>query len=115
MAFHGQEQKVIDSAVMDMGNSALQLIRRFLSGRITRDELVRGISSFQVNDFMVRHWALITSDPVFVPHWHVLQILAGLSEDIDYQIREHGPATLHEDIKEMALNMKYISAQEAID
>ncbi|WP_072867947.1 hypothetical protein [Desulfofundulus thermosubterraneus] len=111
MAIQAEEKKKIDSAIMEMGNSALQLMQRFLTGRVTRDELIRGITDLQVNNFMARYWSFLTSDAAFVPHWQVLHILLGLSQDIDYQIREHGQATLHEDLKDLALNLMRISQQ----
>lgn len=109
MNLNTAEQKRIDQDVLEVGKSALHLLQRFLSGRVTRAELVDGLAELKIKDFINGYWGIITSDTRFVPHWHVLQILSGLAEDIDYQLSEHGPSTLHEDVKDIAVNLKRIS------
>lgn len=104
-----EEQKKIDRLVLELGKTALNLVQRFLSGRVTRVELEEGLEALNIRDTLNEYWVSITSDPRFVPHLHVLQILSGLAEDIDYQLAEHGPSTLHEDVKDIAINLKRIA------
>lgn len=99
----------IDQAVMEAGKVALPLVQRFLSGRVTRQELWAGLAGIGVDRIICENWTELTSDPRYVPHWQVLQTLKGLIEELDYQFFEYGESTMYEDMKDIALNLKRIA------
>lgn len=99
----------VDQAVMEVGKESLGMIQRFLSGRLPQEELLTGLSGLHVGEILSRHWGELTTDARYVPHWQVLQTLQGLIDELKYQLEEYGESTLHEDIKEIALNLKRIA------
>jgi len=109
------EKKDLNEAVMEMGKGSLTVIQRFLSGRVSRDDLLTALSNFPVREVMSEHWGELISDSKYVPHWKILQTLQGLLDELGYQLGEYGEATLHDDLREIALNMKIISEQKAND
>lgn len=105
------ENREINEDVLRVGKESLGLIQRFLSGRVSREDLLAGLSDLRAGEVLSRHWGELTSDAKYVPHWQVLQTLMGLVEELEYQLGEYGESTLHEDIKEIAMNLKRISEQ----
>lgn len=103
----------IHEEVMEVGKKALVLIQRFLSGRVHKEEFLAGMNELPAREILARHWEKLTSDPKYVPHWQVLQTLQGLVDELEYQLGEYGESTLHEDMNEIAVNLKRISDQEA--
>lgn len=101
--------KEINEAVLAVGRGSLELIQRFLSGRISREEMLEGLAVLQANEVLNKYWNELTSDAQYVPHWKVLQTLQGIVDEMAYQLAEYGDATLYEDIKEVALNLTRIA------
>lgn len=101
----------INEKIMAVGKKALELIQRFLSGRVSREDFLAGMNALPAREILVRHWEELTSDARYVPHWQVLQTLLGLVEELEYQLGEYGESTLHEDMNEIAVNMKRIAGQ----
>lgn len=101
----------INEAVLGVGKVALGLIQRFLSGRVSRENLLEGLSGLRAGEVLSKYWGELTSDARYVPHWKVLQTLNGLVDELEYQLGEYGESTLHDDIKEIAINLKRISEQ----
>lgn len=99
----------IDQAVLEAGKAALPLVQRFLSGRVTRQDLSAGLAGIGVDKIISENWLELTSDPRYVPHWQILQTLKGLIEELDYQFCEYGESTMYEDMKDIALNLKRIA------
>jgi len=103
--------KEINEAVLGVGKASLGLLQRFLSGRVSRDDLLAGLSGLRAGEVLSKYWEELTSDARYVPHWKVLQTLNGLVDELEYQLGEYGESTLHDDIKEIAINLKRISEQ----
>ena len=101
----------IDQAVLEVGKKSLELIQPFLSGRLSREKLLDGLTCLRANEMLTKYWDELTSDARFVPHWQVLQTLQGLVDEMSYQLEEYGESTLHEDIKEIAKDLKRIAEQ----
>jgi len=98
---------------LEIGKGSLAPIQQFLSGRVSRDDLLMALSTFPVREIMSEHWGELISDSKYIPHWKILQTLQGLIDELGFQLGEYGEATLHEDVKEIALNMKIITEREA--
>jgi len=111
MNMQADVRREINEVVLEVGKESLDLIQRFLSGRVTREELLAGLSGTGVKDVMTRYWGDLTSNSSYVPHWQVLQSLQGLIDEMSYQLGEYGESTLYEDFKEIAVNLKRISDQ----
>ncbi|BAF60813.1 MAG: hypothetical protein HPY89_04555 [Pelotomaculum sp.] len=105
------ESKGINEAVMEAGKKSLGLIQQFLSGRVSRQALLAGLSDLHVGDILSRHWNELVSDARYVPHWQVLQTLQGLTDEMEYQLKQYGESTLHEDIRIIAMNLQRIAEQ----
>lgn len=103
--------RAINESVLKVGRESLDVIQRFLSGRVSREEMLAGLSGLRVNEVLTQYWGELTSDASYVPHWQVLQTLQGLVDEIAYQLGEYGESTLYDDIKEIAINLKRISEQ----
>ena len=101
----------IDEAVLEVGKGSLDVIQRFLSGRVTREALLETLVGLQVNDIMGKYWTQLTTDAKCVPHWRILQTLTGVVDEIAYQMAEYGESTMFDDMKEIALNLKLITNQ----
>lgn len=101
----------INEAVLKVGKESLDLIQRFLSGRVSREDLVEGLSGLHVDDVLMQYWGELTSDAKYVPHWKVLQTLSGLVDEMAFQVAEYGDSTIFDDIKEIAINLKTITEQ----
>lgn len=99
----------INEAVLKVGKESLDLIQRFLSGRVSRDDMVEGLAKLHVNDVLMKYWGELTSDAKYVPHWKVLQTLSGIVDEMAFQVAEYGDSTIFDDIKEIAVNLKTIS------
>lgn len=112
MNTHTDVRREINEAVLEVGKESLDLIQRFLSGRVTREELLAGLSGTGVKEVLARYWGDLTSNSSYVPHWQVLQTLQGLIEEMTYQLGEYGESTIYEDVKEIAVNLKRISEQD---
>lgn len=99
----------IDKAVMKAGNESLELIQLYLSKRISKEELLSGLSRFNVEEIITENWEELTTDARYVPHWEVLQALQGIIEELEFQVGEYGESTLYDDFKDIAFNLKRIS------
>ncbi|OPZ73035.1 MAG: hypothetical protein BWY80_01011 [Firmicutes bacterium ADurb.Bin456] len=106
------EKKDLNEAVMEVGKGSLTVIQQFLSGRVSKDDLSMALAALPVREVMSEHWEELTSNSQCVPHWKILQTLQGLIDELGFQLGEYGEATLHEDVKEIAINMKLITEQE---
>jgi len=112
MSVQANGRREINDAVLKVGKESLDVIQRFLSGRVSREEMLAGLSGLRVNEVLTQYWGQLTSDANYVPHWQVLQTLQGLVEEMAYQLGEYGESTLYDDIKEIAINLKRISEQD---
>lgn len=101
----------INEAVLKVGKESLEMIQRFLSRRLSREDLLEGLTGLRAGELLSKYWGEFTSDAKYVPHWQVLQTLNGLVDELSYQLGEYGESTLHDDIREIALNLKRISQQ----
>lgn len=111
MSIQANDFREINKAILEVGKGSLVVIQQFLSGRISRESMVEDLAGLQANDILTRYWDNLTSDARFVPHWHVLQTLQGVVEEMTYQSAEYGDSTLFDDLKELAINLKRISDQ----
>jgi hypothetical protein len=111
MSVHDNGRREINEAVLEVGKESLDLIQRFLSGRVTREELLSGLSGTGVKEVLTRYWGDLASNSSYVPHWQVLQTLQGLIDEITYQLGEYGESTIYEDFKDIAINLKRIAEQ----
>jgi hypothetical protein len=99
----------IDTQVWMIGRKALPLLQHYASGRIAREELLTQLRELKIDECIIRHWEQLTTDPCLVPHWQVLQTIWGLIEEGEFQLREYGHASLWDDIKEIAFNLKRVT------
>ncbi|MCL6635136.1 MAG: hypothetical protein K6T29_05130 [Peptococcaceae bacterium] len=111
MTLPAEKYQGLNAAVMEAGKEALSLIQRFLSGRVSRRDLLAGLGEITggLDGVMTQNWDQLTSDAAFVPHWQVLQALKGIVEELEYQLGEYGESTLYDDMKDLALNLKRIA------
>lgn len=99
----------IDEAVFEVGKESLEVIQRFVSGRVSREDLEDKLASLQVNQLLTKYWGELTSNAQYLPHWRVLQTLQGVVDEISYQLAEYGESTLFDDLKDIAASLKQIS------
>ncbi len=92
----------VDAAVLYAGKEALEAIQRFLTARITREELQEILSGLGIDNLLTEYWPAFTSDEQYAVHLNVLQMLDSLRREIDYQIDEYGVSAVYEDLKEIA-------------
>lgn len=111
MSVQANGRREINDAVLKVGKESLDLIQRFLSGRVSREEMLAGLSRLRVSEILTKYWGELISDASCVPHWQVLQTLQGLLEEMAYQLGEYGESTIYDDVKEIAKNLKRISEQ----
>ena len=102
MASSVLSRREIDAAVLHAGKEALEAIQRFLTARITRDELQRTLTGLGIGNLLAEYWPALTCDEQYAVHLNVLQMLDSLSLEIDYQIDEYGVSAVYEDLKEIA-------------
>lgn len=99
----------IDEAVLEVGKESLEVIQRFVTGRVSREDLEDKLASLPVNQLLSRYWGELTSNAQYIPHWRILQTLQGVVDEISYQLAEYGESTLFDDLKEIATSLKQIS------
>lgn len=99
----------IDEAVLEVGKESLEVIQRFVTGRVSREDLEDKLASLPVNQLLNRYWGELTSNAQYIPHWRILQTLQGVVDEISYQLAEYGESTLFDDLKEIATSLKQIS------
>lgn len=103
-------RREVDAAVIKAGKEALEAIQRFLTARITREELQEILSGLGIDNLLAEYWPAFTSDEQYAVHLNVLQMLDSLQREIDYQIDEYGVSTVYEDLKEIAGCLNRIAA-----
>lgn len=115
MAAEAEGNNDLNAAVMEAGIESLKLIQKYLSGRASRNDLLRGLGEINdnVSGVLAAHWEELTSGVKFVPHWQVLQTLKGIAEELEFQLGEYGESTLYDDVKEIAQSLKRIADQKS--
>lgn len=108
------ENKEISKLIIKIGNESLELIQNFLTKRVSKENLVAGLSRLRVEEIISDNWEKLTSDAGYVPHWQVLQTLQGIMEEFEYQVGEYGESTLYDDFKDIAVNLKCIAESVAV-
>jgi len=111
MSIQSDGCKELNEIVLVVGKVSLDLIQRFLSGRISREEMMEGLAGLRINEVLTKYWGELTSDAKYVPHWNVLQTLQGVVDEMAYQLAEYGDSTLFDDLKDIATCLKRITDQ----
>jgi len=108
-----EKRRDLDSLLLTGGNGVLQVMQKFLAGRVAREEFLDTLAKINsaVESVVPAWWEDLVRDPGLVPHWQVLQTLRGLQFELSYQFAEYGESTLNDDMREIALNLKRIAGR----
>ncbi len=92
--------------VKELAFQAMQIISEFTRGKIAAETFVSLIGSLPAEELLSQYWGVLMSDPKAAPCMEILQIIATLGKDAEYQLRNYGVASFLEDLQELMQKLK---------
>jgi hypothetical protein len=92
--------------VKDLGFRAMEVIREFGRGKIGVETFVSLMKSLPAEELLSQYWHVFMSDPKSAPCMEILQIIATLAKDSEYQLHNYGTASFLEDLQELMQRVK---------